>query len=305
MVMPKTYIENYERNQSGLRLAVSPEDGAEQWVEGRIRQSGSNLMTLMETITPVRAAALLARNPSNRTVSRLKVKKIARDMAAGRWRLNGETIIVATDGHLNDGQHRILAIIESGVTIDSNVAWGADRSSRMTVDAGSRDADDYLTMHGHPNGSLMGAVARLDLAYSSGVYWDHNVVLTTTEITEHAVSISDEIQSEIKFCRRASAKDIGLQSSIIFATMLIRRKVGNQRTDHFVNAFLDGAGDAWWVDSPAYALRKRFLGDKATRVRVCGCEKVELLLRAWNFHVRGQKKVRAIPLQQSYPVIEG
>lgn len=298
-MLPKTYIADY------VRLQLSPEDEAEHWVTGRLRQSVGKLLTLEEMITPERAKALLRRNPSNRGVTTLKVKKIAKDISGGRWRLNGETIIVASDGHLNDGQHRLIAVVNSGIAITSNIAWGADRQSRFTVDAGSRDADDYLTMAGHFSGSLMGAAARLDLAYLSGAYWDNSVVLTATEIAGHAERIAEEISSAIKFCRRGSAKDIGTQGAIIFAFMLVRRKVGAQRAESFFDSFLDGAGPAWWVDSPAYTLRKRFLGDKSMRTRVMPCQKIELILRAWNFHVQGKRKLRSLTLQGAFPGIEG
>ena len=304
-MLPKTYIANYGRAQATVnRLPPAPSEDAEQWVTGRIRQAADRLMTVEETVTPSRARALLDRNPSNRSVSKMKVKKIARDISGGRWRLNGETIIVAKDGSLNDGQHRMMAIIDAGSAIVSNIAWGAERDSRFTVDAGSRDADDYLTMNGYSNGSIMGAVARLDLVFLSGLYWDCNAVLTATEITAHAEFINDETQRAIKFCKRKSARDIGQQSSIIFGFMLVCRKAGWHRAEPFFDSFLDGAGSAWWVDSPAFTLRKRFLSDRANSVRISHAEKIELVLRAWNFHAQGKRKLRAIQTLNKFPAIE-
>lgn len=45
-------------------------------------------------------------------------------MKTGRWVLNGETICFDSNGVLRDGHHRLLAIIESGVTIEVLVVRG-------------------------------------------------------------------------------------------------------------------------------------------------------------------------------------
>ncbi len=65
-------------------------------------------------MTPQEAARLLACNGHNRNVSEVLVERYARDMRCGAWKQNGEPILVARDGTLLDGQHRLLAIQRAG-----------------------------------------------------------------------------------------------------------------------------------------------------------------------------------------------
>ena len=70
-------------------------------------------------ITPAKATELLAGNAENqRKVNQARVRKYTAEMLSGLWLYNGESIIVSESGKLIDGQHRLLAVIESDVTIE-------------------------------------------------------------------------------------------------------------------------------------------------------------------------------------------
>lgn len=74
-------------------------------------------MTL-ELITPEYAAVLLETNTENRTISRGTVTAYANDMISGNWdETVGVGISIDADGILRDGQHRLMAIVESGASI--------------------------------------------------------------------------------------------------------------------------------------------------------------------------------------------
>ncbi|MEH7879332.1 hypothetical protein V7799_17715 [Rhizobium laguerreae] len=60
-------------------------------------------------VTPEMAENILAARGPNRNVSASVINKYARDMLAGRWQLNGQTIKISKDGQLLDGQHRLEA----------------------------------------------------------------------------------------------------------------------------------------------------------------------------------------------------
>lgn len=82
-------------------------------------------------ISPELARAWLEANTFNRKVSPEIVNKYASDMEQGTWRLNHQGIAFDDEGVLVDGQHRLMAIVKSGVTIKAMVTWG---SSRVGVD---------------------------------------------------------------------------------------------------------------------------------------------------------------------------
>ena len=115
----------------------------------RATESGREPMMSLETITPDVAERWLGKNLHNRNLSEVSVRRMAGAMTRGEWRLNGETIKFDDDGHLIDGQHRLKAVVESGVTITSFVLRGLEASSQETVDIGrKRTLADMLRLRG-------------------------------------------------------------------------------------------------------------------------------------------------------------
>lgn len=124
------------------------------------------LKATVETITPERAAELLARNPRNRSLKPTVVDRYSRDMAAGRWTLNGEPIILNGDGSLRNGQHRCAACVKAGVPFQTLVVTGVDDDAMPTIDTGvNRSLADYLGIAGNPNASIVSGVVNWAMRY--------------------------------------------------------------------------------------------------------------------------------------------
>lgn len=92
----------------------------------------------IEFIWPQMAAEMLENNLKNRKVSQNVVDLFARDMANGEWELNGESIKFDKNGRLIDGQHRLLAIIKAGVSVQTFVVRGLNPETIYTQDTGRR-----------------------------------------------------------------------------------------------------------------------------------------------------------------------
>lgn len=69
-------------------------------------------------ITPELARHLLSKNYTNRKMSQSRVSFYARQMIDGEWIMNGQGIIVSNSGNLLDGQHRLMAVAQSGKSVD-------------------------------------------------------------------------------------------------------------------------------------------------------------------------------------------
>jgi hypothetical protein len=89
---------------------------------------------------------LLAMNINNRPVKKAVVEKYSRDMKAGNWRVTNQGIGISNDGILIDGQHRLLALRESGYpNVECVVVYGLDQESQRVVDQhAKRDARDLF-----------------------------------------------------------------------------------------------------------------------------------------------------------------
>lgn len=100
-------------------------------------------------ITPGFAAILLAKNTGNRPVSKPTVLMYVSMMRAGKWKLNGDAIRIAEDGHILDGQHRLLACTKSNVSFETLIIRGLPNDVFDTIDSGHlRTAGDLLSVDG-------------------------------------------------------------------------------------------------------------------------------------------------------------
>lgn len=101
--------------------------------------------TVIETINPDKALLYLKFNTNNRPFRESHVKALAFDMMNGDWQVTHQGIAFDTTGRLIDGQHRLRAIIESGVPIQIQVTRGCSSSSFSILDRGAnRSPSDIL-----------------------------------------------------------------------------------------------------------------------------------------------------------------
>jgi len=125
---------------------------------------------LVENITPELAKEYLAQNTHNRNIRQRTVLAYAHDMASGNWRWNGEGIKFDKNGWLIDGQHRLLAIIRSGVTIRMLVVRGLCEGAQSTLDTGvNRQFADILKLRGEKSCASLAAAVRSVHLWDSGV----------------------------------------------------------------------------------------------------------------------------------------
>jgi len=85
----------------------------------------------------------------NRPIHQSQVTVYASDMKAGMWGRHHQGIAFDKAGILMDGQHRLWAVIESGVTVMMPVTWGLDREAQLTIDSGlKRSTADVAAIAG-------------------------------------------------------------------------------------------------------------------------------------------------------------
>jgi len=103
-----------------------------------------------EDITPEKAEGLLEMNISNRAVKKQVVERYAKDMASGNWKENGVPIVIGSDGTVKDGQHRLLAIKTSGVTLHNQLLVIIPAEDANAYDIGTaRTFADVATFEGY------------------------------------------------------------------------------------------------------------------------------------------------------------
>ena len=101
----------------------------------------------VETITPEMAKKYLMFNTSNRKARKSLIATYAREMCSGNWKLTHQGVAFDCNGTLLDGQHRLHAIVDSGVSVQMLVARGVESKTQLVMDDhAKRNAGDALTL---------------------------------------------------------------------------------------------------------------------------------------------------------------
>lgn len=119
------------------------------------------LKTFYQDISPSLAAKYLEHNINNRSVSKGYVSFLAKIMLSGEYSVNHQGIAFDEDGNLVDGQHRLHAIVKSGVTVSMLVTSDLSKKAVRDIDSGRKrrywDNQKMLGDNMHP---LLPSVAR-------------------------------------------------------------------------------------------------------------------------------------------------
>jgi hypothetical protein len=102
----------------------------------------------IRTITPKEAKEILEGQIKNRKLSPQTILRYAKQMKAGRWRINGETITFG-GGMLIDGQHRLHACIKADVPLSVICVILDNNEAFNTIDSGKRrNVSDVFSING-------------------------------------------------------------------------------------------------------------------------------------------------------------
>lgn len=236
------------------------------------------------TITPEIANEMLKKNTSNRNINRHHLLALSTAMERGDWHLNGQTVSFDTNGDLQDGQHRLAAVIKSGVPTQMLVVRGVDPEARATVDVGrKRTVADELMIRGEGNSkslaSIMVMVKRIDRMPGTGA----NVILTSVE----AIDMLDE---------RPQLRLAAAEAEIIRRQLPIPASVAGYCWDRFETISSETNAAFWEVfengrftgkADPRFALERtlnRLAADKTFSTGTFGNKiyLAALITRAWN-----------------------
>lgn len=129
----------------------------------------------VELVSPEQASKWLEQNKNNRPVRKQKVRAYVRSIVNGNFHVTNLGIGFFEDGSLADGQHRLMAIVEAGIPVQTLVVYGLKKESSPHIDTGSnRTGADVLVMFRGVDTrdakALSGAVKML-INYKKGNHW--------------------------------------------------------------------------------------------------------------------------------------
>lgn len=131
--------------------------------------------TRIESITPELAKKYLSLNKGNRNLTNKRVNFYVNQMKKGNWKLSPQGIAFDKSGNLLDGQHRLSAVVKSGITIDFVVSRGFDRDVFKVLDTGKiRSAGDVFSIEGIKNYTNTAAGVNKYMKLKKGTGYDNN-----------------------------------------------------------------------------------------------------------------------------------
>lgn len=269
---------------------------ARGWLRHQIALAArSGITAAVHVIDPARAEALLEINDSNRELRPDRVARYARQATDGEWDVNGETIKVSVCGHLNDGQHRLHAIVDADVPVSTLVVFGLERQTIRSLDDGlPRTGGDQLAMLKVANPRQVAAVAALVLQFQKSGSVIRSTLRAPSRISVTSRGASDtKIQQSVAFVPAKGSASAGGRTLLAFCHYILS-EIDQTDADNFITRLIKG--DALEIDSPIYTARQRLiqLTSSRSRVRVKPEVKVAIMFRAWNAYREGRSLTRII-----------
>ena len=247
----------------------------------------------LRVITPAEAADMLEHNRSNRKIREPHVKKLMGAMLRGEWEQDGAPIRFTTDGCLIDGQHRLTALVKSGLAQVMSVATGLDKTTADSIDTGrGRTLGDSLCAHGIKNYNAVKAVATMVFYQKDSavpVRTGSTISPTATQILKllDEEPLIQEAVSKIvgpyrKFCKKFMKSGVG--GFLLYSAL----KDDREQAADFFGKLESGIGlDA---TCPIYVLRERLIKEEtAVKKDHRPREKIAVAVKAYNLYKEGKE----------------
>lgn len=268
---PETRSQEFDGPLSGARVLYDGDKG--QW--GVIPRLG-----------PDEAGKMLARlHPSQRKPSSKHIDQIVRAMMRGEYKWTGDPIRFDPEGQLLDGQHRLLAVTVSGVTLeDVPFAVLHDEDVMRFIDTVSKPRTVQQIMRTEGFGSVPNAVLAAVVYCENGF---HEINLSRAEKVE--VVRESDLLDPAATLYNTRAQGMPVTAGPLAGALACWRAAGDDAMDFFQATFKN-QHMIYGEYSPNAALLATWLlqhkGDRSRRAR--WREGAEKAIRAWNAHREGR-----------------
>lgn len=213
------------------------------------------MRTVVEKITPDRAQQILNGNTDNRTIRQSKVIEYSESMKNGKWETTHQGIAIANDGRLLDGQHRLLAIIAAGVTVELQVSYDMDPKTRPAMDGGVKRsiADRLPLITDKASNKIVVALVTAYLRCTKGHY------PTVEQVDDEFLDKTDAYVAITDLLRQAGTRN-GISLASVGAAIAVYVHTSKDRGMEFAQRYLSGVGLN--VGDPVHTLREAVINKR-------------------------------------------
>lgn len=257
-----------------------------------------NMNAEVTVITPAIAERLLLSNVSNRIVNARRVSLYSGALTRGEWKLNGESIKIAPDGRLLDGQHRLQAIVQSGIPMTTWVVKNVPNDVFDTIDTGkARGGSDTLKVAGAENTTSIssGIIKYFNLLSGTQRYKIENHAVLT-EYSQHPEMYQNLYGQAAKFYH--GNHRIVTPAEYIGYYRYFQTKYSNEKIEAFYSALSSGEG-------VPRLLRDILLDNLISNKKRTVLEKQALTIKAFIYFVSGKVvKQLKMSVDEKFPTLD-
>lgn len=268
-----------------------------EWIE-----ACQPLAVLNVLVTPEIAAVFLEYNrpgETNRKISERYIASATRTLEHHEWLNTGEPIIVSDTRLLNDGQHRLEAIVRSGVPAIMDLRFGVPREAFAATNSGrKRSAGDAMMMVATTNHIQVASAARMVLAYEEGLPRS----LYRTASNREVVAMWERCPELGEAVTLATSVGRGFKNSIVYALAFFALRTANRAAvDEFFSVMKTGEGR---IENPAHRLREFIIRSMISQDREKRVLAMALAIIAWNEWNGGKRQMGELSWRMSRPFPE-
>ena len=248
----------------------------------------ANITSVVETITPERAAVLLEKNPNWRKLRPTRVVRYASAMKRGEWRMTGEAIKIKDNGDLGDGQHRLAACVETRVPFETLVVYGVTEDAVDYMDdVLPRHSGDILRNHGVKYENQMRAIAKRIIDWREGNFANGLRMATVTpqQIVDFVLINEDDLTTAMGI-GVAMYSGTGVNRTMAASFAYLAGTVDVKARDEFCDSFATGAG--LQIGDPILALRQWVVNRNVKKMKTKDEEVARVFIKTWNLWRSGE-----------------
>lgn len=249
-------------------------------------------------VTPDAAAEWLERNTHNRNPRPRKVAEYAAAMRDGRWLFTGDPIQFDTDRRLLNGQHRLQAVVESGIAQEFLVVTDLPGEAQLYMDQGAkRTAGDQMRLT-YPNlrdSTLVAAIATTLIRLERGDFVTRDDLISAPYIVEWCEPKLASLAVAAQRTRRVR-QTVRVNPSVCGAAAWLTARNYPSQADAFWSALISGAG--LLAGDPILTLRNKLMHRVSTGARWTAPEEFYYMVRAWNAHI-GDETLQRLQLPRN------
>ncbi len=247
------------------------------------------------TITPAMAESWLQSNVKNRKQRKDGIAAYARDIAAGKWLLTGDSLKFDWFGNLIDGQHRLEAIVLAGKPIQTVVVWGVDPKAQDRVDTNIlRQFRDQLRLQNVEYADIIAPMLRRIILWSSP--YNERVQFNRSRVTAAELEQAfEEHKDAVQYCAAFVAplqKGTGVSASLLAFIFWILSRENPTEAREFITKMSKGA--EMKERDPIMILRGRIIKARSSRATVAQTETLWLCMYAWNLWMEDRLVTRLL-----------